>query len=83
MNQWCFALATKKSNRRRIESRQSALLGLHNCGEGTLHIVSEDEVVAFRMLVPECNKICGIEIVRRPFALDSRWSLSVGRNHKV
>jgi hypothetical protein len=45
--------------------------------------VSEDEVVAFRMLVPECNKICGIEIVRGPFALDGRWSLSVGRDDKV
>jgi hypothetical protein len=31
-------------------------------GKGTLHIVSEDEVVAFRMLVPECNKICGIAV---------------------
>jgi hypothetical protein len=44
--------------------------------------VSEDEVVAFRMLVPECNKICGIEIVCRPFALDGYWSLSVGRDDK-
>ena len=40
-------------------------------------------VVAFRMLVPECNEICGIETVRRPFALDGCWSLSVGRDHKV
>jgi hypothetical protein len=40
------------------------------CGEGTLHIVSEDYAVALRMLVPECNRICGIEIVRVPFALD-------------
>jgi hypothetical protein len=32
--------------------------------------VSEDYAVALRMLVPECNKICGIEIVRVPFALD-------------
>jgi uncharacterized protein (DUF433 family) len=45
--------------------------------------VSEDEVVAFRMLVPECNKICGIEIVRGPFALDGYWSLSAGRDDKV
>src|SRR3984893_18667396 len=35
------------------------------------------------MLVPECNEICGIEIVRRPFALDGCWSLSVGSDHKV
>src|ERR1700676_4696583 len=35
------------------------------------------------MLVPECNKICGIEIVRGPFALDGCWSLSVGRDDKV
>jgi hypothetical protein len=45
--------------------------------------VSEDEVVAFRMLVPECNEICGIEIVRGPFALDGYWPLSVGRDDKV
>jgi hypothetical protein len=45
--------------------------------------VSEDEVVAFRMLEPECNKICGIEIVRGPFALDGCWSLSLGRDDKV
>lgn len=45
--------------------------------------MSEDEVVAFRMLVSECNEICGIEIVRGPFALDGYWSLSVGRDDKV
>src|SRR5580704_14722585 len=43
----------------------------------------EDEVVAFRVLVPECNKICGIEIVRGPFALDGYWSLSAGRDDRV
>jgi hypothetical protein len=45
--------------------------------------VSEDEVVAFRMLVPECKKICGIEIIRGPLALDGCWSLSVGRDDQV
>jgi hypothetical protein len=45
--------------------------------------VSEDEIVALRMLVPECNEICGIEIVRRPFALDGCWSLSEGGDDKV
>src|ERR1700680_2382440 len=35
------------------------------------------------MLVPECNEICGVEIVRRPSSLDGYWSLSVGRNDKV
>ena len=42
--------------------------------------MSQDDVVAFRMLVPECNKICGIEIIRGPFALDGYWSLSAGSN---
>src|SRR2546430_11506146 len=54
-----------------------------SAGESTLHIVSEDEVVAFRMLVPERNEICGIEIVSRPFALNGYWSLSVGRDDKI
>ena len=45
--------------------------------------MSEDEVLAFRMLVSECNKICGIEIVCGPFALDGCRSLSVCCNDKV
>ena len=51
-------------------------------GESTLHIVSDDEVVAFGMLVTECNEVCGIEIVRGPsapgrLASNFRWFATI------
>jgi hypothetical protein len=51
--------------------------------EGALDIVSEDEVIAFGMLVPECLEICGIKVVGRPFALDGHRFFSVSGKYKV
>ena len=51
--------------------------------ERTLDIVSEEEVVAFGMLVPERNDICRIEVVRGPFALDGQRFLSASGKDKV
>ena len=51
--------------------------------EGALDIVSEDEVIAFGMLVPECLEICGIKVVGRPFALDGYRFFSVSGKYKV
>jgi len=45
--------------------------------------VSEDEIVAVWMLVPEGTEIGGIEVVRGPFALDGNRTLSAGRKYKV
>src|SRR5260370_40783532 len=51
--------------------------------ERTLDIVSEVEVFSFGMPTPECSEVCGIEIVRGPFALDGQRFLSAGSKNKV
>src|SRR5260370_36879571 len=51
--------------------------------ERTLDIVSEDEVFSFGMPTPECSEVCGIEIVRGPFALDGQRFLSAGSKNKI
>ena len=38
--------------------------------------MSEDEVLAFWMLVPKCSEICVVEIVRGPFAFDGHGPVS-------
>ncbi len=39
--------------------------------EGAVDIVSEDEIIAFGVLVPECAEISEIKVVRGPLAFDS------------
>src|SRR6516164_11774736 len=51
--------------------------------ESSLHIPSENEVLAFRMLFPKCNEICVVEIVRGPFAFDGHRPVSPASKDEI